>query len=148
MANNLPEHMYPTEDDIGDIRAPPSTAQFEDLHKLVNQLLLKVNGDQTKPHAPTKQHNIPSVPADPLCEGGSVDKYATLVSANSTKTVYIDPRDWIDLLPRALNDILPHVNASIPGMWTPRHDETDMFLTEEKRISSHDDYQHLACCGV
>jgi hypothetical protein len=33
-------------------------------------------------------------------------------------------------------------------MWTPRHDETDKFLTEEKRISSREEYRHLACCGV
>jgi hypothetical protein len=74
--------------------------------------------------------------------------YATNVSANLTKTAYIDPRDWIDLLPRAFNDILPHVKASIPGMWTPRHDETNRFLTKEKRISSRDEYRHLACYGV
>jgi hypothetical protein len=30
-------------------------------------------------------------------------------------------------------------------MWTPRHDETDRFLTEEKRVSSRDEYRHLAC---
>jgi hypothetical protein len=27
----------------------------------------------------------------------------------TTKTAYIDPRDWIDLLPRAFKDIIPHV---------------------------------------
>jgi hypothetical protein len=109
---------------------------------------LKVDGDQTKPPAPTKQHNIPSIPADAISEGGSVDEYATHVYASSTKTAYIDPRDLIDLLPGAFNDILPPINASIPGLWTPRHDETDMFLTEEKLISSRDEYRHLACYGV
>jgi hypothetical protein len=34
----------------------------------------------------------------------SVDEYATHVSANSTKTAYIDRRDWNDLLPRAFKD--------------------------------------------
>jgi hypothetical protein len=109
---------------------------------------MNVDGDQTEPPAPTKQHNIPSVHADAVSEGGSVDEYATHVYANSTKPAYIDPRDWIDLLPRAFSDILPHVNASIPGMWTPRHDATDKFLTEEKRISSRDEYRHLACYCV
>jgi hypothetical protein len=109
---------------------------------------MKVDGDQTKPPAPTKQHNIPSVRADAVSEGGNVDEYATHVYANSTKPAYIDPRVWIDLLPRAFSDILPHVNASIPGMWTPRHDETDRFLTEEKRISFRDEYRHLACYCV
>jgi hypothetical protein len=148
MADNLTEHLYPTGDDNGDIMAPPYAAQFENLYNLVNQLLLKVDGDQTKPLAPTKQHNIPSVPPDAASEGGSVDEYATHVYANSTEPAYIDPRDWIDLLPRAFNDILPSVNAYIPGRWTPRHDETDRFLTEEKRISSRDEYRHLACYGV
>jgi hypothetical protein len=45
MANNLLEHMYPIGDNNGAIRAPPSATQFEDLYNLVNQLLLKVDGD-------------------------------------------------------------------------------------------------------
>jgi hypothetical protein len=149
MADNLPEHLYSTRDDSGDITAPPFATHFENLYNLVNQLLMKVDGDQTKPPAPTKQHSSPSLHADALSECGTVDEYATLVSANSTKPAYIDPRDWIDLLPRAFNDILlQHVIASILGMWTPRHDENDRFLTEEKRISSRDEYRHLACYGV
>jgi hypothetical protein len=115
--------------------------------RLVNQMLMKVDGDPMKPPVPTKEHDIPSELADAVSEGGSVDEYATHVYANSTKTACIDPRGWIDLLPRAFNDILPHVNASIPGLWSPRHDETDKFLTKEKRISSHDEYRHLACYG-
>jgi hypothetical protein len=148
MADNLPEHIYPTGDDSGDVRAPPSAAQIENLNNLVNPLLVKVDGDQTKPPAPTKQHNIPSVHADAVTEGGSVDEYATPVSANSTKPAYFDTRDWIDLLPRAFNDILPHVNAFIPDQWTPRHNETNMSLTGEKQISSRDEYRHLAGYGV
>jgi hypothetical protein len=62
-----------------------------------------------------------------------VDEYATFVFANLTKTSYIDPRDRIDS--RAFYDILPPVNASTPGICTPRH-ETYKFLTEENRISS------------
>jgi hypothetical protein len=80
------------------------------LYDFVNQLLLKVDGDKTKPPAPTKQHNIPSVHADAVSEGGSVDEYATHVYANSTKTAYIDPRDWIDLLSRT-GDILPSLKT-------------------------------------
>jgi hypothetical protein len=85
--------MYPTWDDNGIIRAPPYATQFEDLSYLVNKLLLKIYGDQTKPTVPKKQHNIPTVLADAVSKGGSVDEYATHVSANSTKTSYIDPRD-------------------------------------------------------
>jgi hypothetical protein len=35
MADNLPEHIYPTRDDGGAIMAPPYAAQFEDLLNLV-----------------------------------------------------------------------------------------------------------------
>jgi hypothetical protein len=63
MADKLLEYMYSTRDANGDIRAPPSASQFEDLYNLVNELLLKVDGDQTTPMAPNKQHNLPSVPA-------------------------------------------------------------------------------------
>jgi hypothetical protein len=90
--------MYPTWDDSGAIRAPPFVAQFEDLYNLVNQLLLKVDRDHTKPPTPNKHHNIPSLHADVVSEGGSVDEYATIIYANSTKIAYMDPRDWIDLL--------------------------------------------------
>jgi hypothetical protein len=80
-----------------------------------------------------EEHNIPTTPADVVFEGGSLDEYATHVYDDSTKTAYIYPRDWIDLLPRAFNNILPPENASKTGLWTPRHDETNnMFLTAEK----------------
>jgi hypothetical protein len=75
----------------------------------------------------------------------SVDEFATHVSPQSTKTAFIDLGDYIDLLPRAFNDILPPVNASNPGMRTPRLDETNMFLTRKRRIFSLDEYHHLAC---
>jgi hypothetical protein len=60
MADNLQEPMYPTRDDNGTIRAPQSTAEFEDLYNLVNPLLLKVDGDHTKPSTPDKQHDLQS----------------------------------------------------------------------------------------
>jgi hypothetical protein len=90
---------------------------------------MKVDDDQTKPLAPSKHNNVPSLPTDAVSEGGSVDKHATHVFPNLTKTAYIEPRDMIDLLP---NDILPLVNASTPRLWMPRHDEIDSFLTLKK----------------
>jgi hypothetical protein len=33
-------------------------------------------------------------------------------------------------------------------MWRPRHDEGDKFLTEERRITSRDEYRHLICYGT
>jgi hypothetical protein len=56
-------------------------------------MLLKVDGDHTKPPALNKQSDIPQVPADAEYGGGSVDEYSRLVFVNSTKTAYIDPRD-------------------------------------------------------
>jgi hypothetical protein len=85
MANNLPQHLYPTRDESGAIMAPQYVTQIEELYNVANQLLLKVDGDKTKPPSPNKQHNIPSLPADAISEGGSVDEYATHVYANSTK---------------------------------------------------------------
>jgi hypothetical protein len=85
--------MYPNGDDSGDVSSPPYAAQFENLHNPLNELLMKVDGDQTKLQAPHKHYNIPSIPADAVSEGGCVDEYATLASANSTKTAYIGLRD-------------------------------------------------------
>jgi hypothetical protein len=87
--------MYPTRDDNGDVISPPSATHFENLSNLVNKMLMTVDGDHTKPRAPNKKHNIPSVPADAVSKGGSVDEYATHVFVEFTKTSYIDPRDWI-----------------------------------------------------
>jgi hypothetical protein len=54
-----------------------------------------------------KQHNIPSLPADAVFEGRSVDEYATHAYFKSTRTTCADPCDWINFLPIAFNDILP-----------------------------------------
>jgi hypothetical protein len=77
-----------------------------------------------------------------------VDEYTTQIFANSTKTVNTDPRDWIDLLSRSFKHILPTGKHICSGLWTPQHDERDRFLTEEKRVSSRDEYRHMARYGV
>jgi hypothetical protein len=105
MADNLQEHIYLIWDNNGDIRAPPFAWQFDNLYNLVNELLLKVDGDRTKQRIPNKHNNIPSIHTDVGSEGGSVHEYATPVYSSSSKTTYIDPRDRFDLIPRALNDI-------------------------------------------
>jgi hypothetical protein len=114
-------------DDSGDIRAPPSPSQFENLYSLVNQVLLKVDGEQAK-HLALNKHNNMLFPGGAVSNGASAGEYATNVSTNSTTAAYIDPRDWIDLPPSAFNDILQPVTASTPGQRTPRHDETYEFL--------------------
>jgi hypothetical protein len=85
--------MYPTRDESGDAKSPPPAAHIENLCNLVKKLLKKADGDRTKPQAHNKQHNIPLIPGDTVSEGGSVNEYATLIFAKSTKTKYIDPRD-------------------------------------------------------
>jgi hypothetical protein len=80
MANNLPKHMYPARDANGAIRAPPFATQFEDMCNIVNQLLLKLDGEKAEPPAFNKQYSIPSVLADAVSEGDeSVDENATPV---------------------------------------------------------------------
>jgi hypothetical protein len=88
--------MYPTRDDNGDVRSPPFVTQFENLCSLVNQQLPKVDGDLTKPQTPYKDHYNSSFPVDAVFVGGTEDEYATHVAADSTRTAYIHPLDWID----------------------------------------------------
>jgi hypothetical protein len=83
--------MYLTWDDNGDVGSPLSATQFENLYIFVHNVLLKVDGDQTKPPAHVKEHANPLIPADAVFEGGSVDEYATPISANWTKTAYVNP---------------------------------------------------------
>eukprot|EP00873_Tetraselmis_striata_P007845 jgi/Tetstr1/428109/TSEL_018164.t1 len=61
---------------------------------------------------------------------------------------FIDPRDWADLPSKAYADNMPPVAVTRPALWTPRLDECDRFLTEEKRHSMCDEYRHLLCSGV
>jgi hypothetical protein len=56
--------MYPTRDESGDAKSPPSAAQIENLCNLVKKLLKKIDGDHTKPQAYNKQHSIPLIPGD------------------------------------------------------------------------------------
>jgi hypothetical protein len=65
--------MYTAWDDNGKILAPLFASHFENLYSFVNQLLMKVDCDQTKPQALNKQHSIPSIPADAVSKGGNVD---------------------------------------------------------------------------
>eukprot|EP00873_Tetraselmis_striata_P039205 jgi/Tetstr1/459469/TSEL_004836.t1 len=56
--------------------------------------------------------------------------FATAVPAWTTGHVaFIDPRDWIDYLPRAYAESMPPVGLTNPGLWNPRNDEWDRYLT-------------------
>eukprot|EP00873_Tetraselmis_striata_P046504 jgi/Tetstr1/466768/TSEL_011238.t1 len=61
---------------------------------------------------------------------------------------FIDPRDWIDYLPRAYAESMPPVGLTNPGLWNPRNDEEDRYLTNEKKHATRDDYRHMLCYGV
>eukprot|EP00873_Tetraselmis_striata_P001952 jgi/Tetstr1/422216/TSEL_013068.t1 len=61
---------------------------------------------------------------------------------------FIDPRDWFDYLPRAYAESMPPVGLTNPGLWNPRNDEEDRYLTNEKKHATRDDYRHMLCYGV
>eukprot|EP00873_Tetraselmis_striata_P039794 jgi/Tetstr1/460058/TSEL_005378.t1 len=46
---------------------------------------------------------------------------------------FIDSRDWIGYIPRAYAESIPPVGLTTPGLWNPRNDEWDRYLTDEKK---------------
>eukprot|EP00873_Tetraselmis_striata_P019945 jgi/Tetstr1/440209/TSEL_028560.t1 len=62
---------------------------------------------------------------------------------------FVDPHDWIDYLPRAYAESMPPVGLTNPGLWNPRNDEWDRYLTDEKKHATRvDEYRHLLCYGI
>eukprot|EP00873_Tetraselmis_striata_P011415 jgi/Tetstr1/431679/TSEL_021207.t1 len=61
---------------------------------------------------------------------------------------FIDPRDWIDYPPQAYAESTPHVGLTNPGLWNPRNDERDRYLTVKKKHATRDEYRHMLCYGV
>jgi hypothetical protein len=61
---------------------------------------------------------------------------------------FIDPRDWVYDLPTAYADSLPPLTVTHPCLWRSRPDKGDKFLTEERRVTSRDEYRHLVCYGM
>eukprot|EP00873_Tetraselmis_striata_P001958 jgi/Tetstr1/422222/TSEL_013074.t1 len=43
---------------------------------------------------------------------------------------------------------MPLVGLTNPGLWNPRNDERDRYLTDEKKHATRDEYRHLLCYGV
>eukprot|EP00873_Tetraselmis_striata_P008643 jgi/Tetstr1/428907/TSEL_018883.t1 len=43
---------------------------------------------------------------------------------------------------------MPPVGLTNPGLWNPRNDEWDRYLTDEKKHATRDEYRHLLCYGV
>eukprot|EP00873_Tetraselmis_striata_P033451 jgi/Tetstr1/453715/TSEL_040671.t1 len=97
--------------------------------------------DGTKP--------IPATPAVVLEGDDEEDDPPPGYPAKSQgNAAFIDPRDWIDNLPRAYAESMPHVGLTNFGLWNPRNDEWDRYLTDEKKHASRDEYRHLLCYGV
>ena len=133
----------------------PTAADFASLTHLVQRMMLRFDELDSRLHypdsKPTQDSSKPNPSAlDDGAEGGSdEDDPPPGFPARPTRPApYIDPRDWIDQLPTAYADCMPPANLSQPSLWTPRLDEWDRYLTEERRTATHDEYRHLLCYGV
>eukprot|EP00873_Tetraselmis_striata_P013845 jgi/Tetstr1/434109/TSEL_023253.t1 len=40
------------------------------------------------------------------------------------------------------------IEPTTPGLWKPRYDEWDRYLTDEKKHATRDEHRHLLCYGV
>eukprot|EP00873_Tetraselmis_striata_P020250 jgi/Tetstr1/440514/TSEL_028837.t1 len=90
---------------------------------------------------PSPQKPIPATPADDLEGDDEEDDPPPGFPAKSpSHAASIDPRDWIDYLPRAYAESMPLVGLTNPaGLWNPRNDEWDRYLTDEKKHATRDD---------
>eukprot|EP00873_Tetraselmis_striata_P009404 jgi/Tetstr1/429668/TSEL_019565.t1 len=115
--------------------SPPRLAHMEPIHKW------------REGYFPTKR--FPATPADGL-EGDEEedDPPPSFPAKSPGHAALIDPRDWIDYLPRAYADSMPPVGLTNPGLRNPRNDEWDRYLTDEKKHATRDEYRHLLWYGV
>eukprot|EP00873_Tetraselmis_striata_P042142 jgi/Tetstr1/462406/TSEL_007412.t1 len=51
---------------------------------------------------------------------------------------FVDPRGWVDDLPRAYHDILPLLGLRRPSLFKLRRDEADLYFTEANTTASRD----------
>eukprot|EP00873_Tetraselmis_striata_P001019 jgi/Tetstr1/421283/TSEL_001156.t1 len=83
---------------------------------------------------PTPQEPFHATPADCL-EGDDEedDPPLGLPTKSPSHAAFINPRDWIDYMPRAYAESMPRpVGLTNPGLWNPRNDEWGRYLTDEK----------------
>eukprot|EP00873_Tetraselmis_striata_P012231 jgi/Tetstr1/432495/TSEL_021869.t1 len=98
---------------------------------------------------PPPQKHIPATPADGLEGDEEEDDPPSGFPAKSPgHAAFVDPRDWIDYLPWAYAESMPPVGLTNPGLWNPRNDEWDRYLTGEKKHATRDEYRYLLCYGV
>eukprot|EP00873_Tetraselmis_striata_P005681 jgi/Tetstr1/425945/TSEL_016297.t1 len=122
---------------------------------LLQALALKLDALSTRldEQKHKEQRGIPS-DDDEVGEGGKEPEHDARTAATTGRTrgatsVFIDPRDWEDLLPRAYQDCPPPPSgAARPSLWRPCNDEADRYLTEANKTASRYKYRHLLCYGI
>eukprot|EP00873_Tetraselmis_striata_P036044 jgi/Tetstr1/456308/TSEL_043064.t1 len=147
----LPDDLYDSEG-CGGGNAASSTTDTASLTALVQRMLLRLDELDSRTSSiqqPPPQKHIPATPADGL-EGDDEedDPPPGFLAKSPCHAAFIDPRDWIDYLPRAYAESMPPLGLTNPGLWNPRNDEWDRYLTDEKKHATRDEYRHLLCYGV
>eukprot|EP00873_Tetraselmis_striata_P042120 jgi/Tetstr1/462384/TSEL_007390.t1 len=147
----LPDDMYDSQG-CGGGNAASSTTDTASLTALVQRMLRRLDELDSRTsfiQQPPPQKPIPATPADGLEGDDEEDDPPPGFPAKSPgHAAFIDPRDWIDYLPRAYAESMPPVGLANPGLWNPRNDEWDRYLTDEKKHATRDEYRHLLCYGV
>eukprot|EP00873_Tetraselmis_striata_P013848 jgi/Tetstr1/434112/TSEL_023256.t1 len=139
---------------------PTETTRDTTTLALLQAMALKVDAlstrlDEQDNNKHKEQRDIPS-DDDEVGEGGKEPEHdartaAAAGGARDAAAVFIDPRDWEDLLPWAYQDCPPpppSSGATRPSLWRPRNDEADRYFTEANKTASRDEYRHLLCYGV
>eukprot|EP00873_Tetraselmis_striata_P007152 jgi/Tetstr1/427416/TSEL_017580.t1 len=137
----------------GGISAASSTADTASLTTLVQRIDAAATRRAGLPHlfhstTTSAETYIPAAPADGLEGDEEDDPPPGFPTESPGHAAFIDPRDWIEYLPRAYAESMLTVGLTTPGLWTPRNDEWDSYLTDEKNHLTHDEYRHLTCYGV
>eukprot|EP00873_Tetraselmis_striata_P018382 jgi/Tetstr1/438646/TSEL_027197.t1 len=132
----LPEDKYDSEG-CGGGNAASSTTGTASPTALVHRMLLRLDELDSRASSiqqPPPQKPIPATPADGVEGDEEEDKASPGLPAKSPcHAAFIDPRDWIDYLPGAYAEAMPHVGLTNPGLWNPRNDEWDRYPTDEKK---------------
>eukprot|EP00873_Tetraselmis_striata_P014954 jgi/Tetstr1/435218/TSEL_024137.t1 len=145
----LPNDLYDSEG-CGGGNAASSTTDTASLTALVQRMLLRLDELDSRTSSiqqPPPQKPIPATPADGV-EGDDEDDPPPGFHAKSpSHAAFIDHRDWIHYMPRAYAESTPHVGLTNPGLWNPRNDEWDRYLTDKKKHATRDGYI-ATCCAM
>eukprot|EP00873_Tetraselmis_striata_P024138 jgi/Tetstr1/444402/TSEL_032291.t1 len=146
-STRLPDDVYDSEG-CGGGNAASSTTDTASLTGLVQRMLLRLDELDSRTSSiqqPPPQKPIPATPADGLEGDDEEDDPSPGFPAKSLDhAAFIDPRDWIDYLPRAYAESMPPVGLTNPGLWNPRNDEWDRYLTDEKKHAT----SIATCCAM